>query len=453
MAVQRVYQKTPNLAHNFTAAGPQSQPSVHSARKLQYKPMLQLRPRPPQRRRNRLTDHDAFGRMVRLVSAVVVVAVLMVGSGRWSHISAHRNDVMRIDHHSPMWAQAFPTNIHHPSSQGQQLRATHYHQQQHQVKLSQASSIFHSVRNLRGGGRSDRLRRITTICSSDGSHNSSQSPASKQQQRGRISLPLREMIAELTGTFIIVQIGTAAIMSSIFCQNGGLSAGGLYPIAMVWSVAVTIAISCTANISGAHLNPAITIALALFRRSSFHVTKVVPYIVSQFLGAMLASCVNLVLFGSHILQYETTKSIIRSSGNAIPSAKAFGEYFVGISSIQAFFVELFGTFLLSLVIFSLTHPKNNDKSSASRSALIPPFIGVTVAALICTLAPLTQAGFNPARDFGPRIVAYFAGWKSVAFFPYHTSWIVYILGPIIGAILGAAYTDLVLYRPLEESKK
>lgn len=159
---------------------------------------------------------------------------------------------------------------------------------------------------------------------------------------------------------------------------------------------------------------------------------------------------NLLLFHRHILQYEMTNSIIRSSHNAIPSAKAFGEYFIGISTFQAFMVELFGTFLLSFVIFSFTHPSHTNESqnnAAARSAFIPPLIGSTVAVLICTLAPLTQAVFNPARDFGPRIVAYFAGWKSVAFFPYRTSWIVYILGPILGAILGAAYTDRILYRP------
>ena len=74
--------------------------------------------------------------------------------------------------------------------------------------------------------------------------------------------------------------------------------------------------------------------------------------------------------------------------------------------------------------------------------LIPPLIGTTVGALIAVLAPLTQAGFNPARDFGPRIVAYLAGWKAVAF----QGWWVYVLGPIVGAIFGATIADKVLYK-------
>jgi glycerol uptake facilitator-like aquaporin len=72
---------------------------------------------------------------------------------------------------------------------------------------------------------------------------------------------------------------------------------------------------------------------------------------------------------------------------------------------------------------------------------IPPLIGLTVGALIAVVAPLTQAGFNPARDFGPRIVAWFAGWKTVAF----TGAWVYIVAPIVGAILGASVADHLLY--------
>jgi glycerol uptake facilitator-like aquaporin len=72
---------------------------------------------------------------------------------------------------------------------------------------------------------------------------------------------------------------------------------------------------------------------------------------------------------------------------------------------------------------------------------IPQLIGLTVGALIAVVAPLTQAGFNPARDFGPRVVAWFAGWKTVAF----TGAWVYIVAPIFGAILGASVADHLLY--------
>ena len=98
---------------------------------------------------------------------------------------------------------------------------------------------------------------------------------------------------------------------------------------------------------------------------------------------------------------------------------------------------MIGTGILSFVIFSLTNKKNDGV----KDGFIPPLIGLTVGALIAVLAPLTQAGFNPARDFGPRIVAWFAGWKTVAF----TGAWVYILAPIAGAVLGAVAADKVLY--------
>jgi glycerol uptake facilitator protein len=108
-----------------------------------------------------------------------------------------------------------------------------------------------------------------------------------------------------------------------------------------------------------------------------------------------------------------------------------------ITTQIAFLAEAMGTGILSFVIFALTNPKND----AMKTCFVPPLIGLTVGALIAVFAPLTQAGFNPARDFGPRIVAFFAGWKDVAF---KGCW-VYILAPILGAVVGAVVADKVLY--------
>jgi glycerol uptake facilitator-like aquaporin len=108
-----------------------------------------------------------------------------------------------------------------------------------------------------------------------------------------------------------------------------------------------------------------------------------------------------------------------------------------VTTQVAFLAEAFGTGILSFVIFALTNPKNTEM----KSGFVPPLIGLTVGALIAVLAPLTQAGLNPARDFGPRIVAFLAGWKAVAF----QGWWVYVLAPIVGALIGAALADKVLY--------
>jgi len=136
---------------------------------------------------------------------------------------------------------------------------------------------------------------------------------------------IREMIAELIGTFLLVFIGTASVSSSIFTD----SLLGLFQVASVWIIAVTIAICATASISGAHLNPAISIAFAMVRPSkSFNWKKVIPYSISQLSGAILGSWLNLVLYGSSIAAFEAKNGIIRSGVSGIASAKAFGEYFV-----------------------------------------------------------------------------------------------------------------------------
>lgn len=253
---------------------------------------------------------------------------------------------------------------------------------------------------------------------------------------------LREMLAELIGTFIIVQMGTAAGMSSVFSD-----AFGLFPIAVVWGIAVTLAISCTASISGAHVNPAISVAMAAFRSSSvFGWFKVIPYCFAQLLGASLGSAVNLLLYNGLIQEFEAANGIVRSDASGVASAKVFGEYFTAPVTVpQAFFAEAFATAVLTGVVFCLSHP--NNEAMKKNPVIIPTLIGMTVAALICTIAPITQAGFNPARDFGPRLVAFAAGWNPSLAFSH--AW-VYILAPLVGSIAAAAFVDKVLYNQQQE---
>ena len=109
---------------------------------------------------------------------------------------------------------------------------------------------------------------------------------------------------------------------------------------------------------------------------------------------------------------------------------------------MALFTEAYGTSILAFVIFSLTHKQNTYTQNKNASIVIPPLIGGTVAILISVIAPLTQAGFNPARDFGPRLVTAFMGWgKNVAF----KGWWVYVLGPILGALIGGWFADCCFF--------
>ena len=129
-------------------------------------------------------------------------------------------------------------------------------------------------------------------------------------------------MAELIGTYLILMLGSGSVMSAVF--TGSLV--GLFQIASCWIISVTVAIYCTSKISGAHLNPAITVALATFR--GFEWKKVVPYSLAQLTGAMLGSLTSYFMYASTIQAFESANGIIRSSvETGIISAKVFGEYF------------------------------------------------------------------------------------------------------------------------------
>jgi MIP family channel proteins len=233
----------------------------------------------------------------------------------------------------------------------------------------------------------------------------------------------------------VVGLGLMAVMSAIFTD----SLVGLFQIASVWIISVTIAIATTGPVSGAHLNPAISLTFAWLRPSSFSWAKLIPYAIAQTAGAAAFTWVNLILYAGKIEAFEASNGIVRGTVDSIASARAFGEYFGdSVSTPVAFFAEAFGTALLAFVVFALTNPKNDTMKN---KVFVPPLIGLHVGALIAGIAPLTQACFNPARDFGPRIVAYCGGWGRISF----QGWWLYVLAPLVGAPIGAWIADTVLY--------
>jgi glycerol uptake facilitator-like aquaporin len=193
------------------------------------------------------------------------------------------------------------------------------------------------------------------------------------------------MCGEFIGTGLLMFLGSAAVLSGVV--TGDLV--GLGQIAVALAVAVTLAIATTAPISGAHLNPAMTVSFSLWRR--FPRTKVVPYIMAQMIGAGMGSGTSYFLYSGKIAAFEASKGIVRSSSDtAILTAKCFGEYFVApVTLVQAFAGEAIGTAILAFCVFCLTHPRND---TTLNKVYIPPLIGAIVGALICAIAPLTQAG-------------------------------------------------------------
>jgi glycerol uptake facilitator protein len=263
----------------------------------------------------------------------------------------------------------------------------------------------------------------------------------------------RQFIAEVIGTYILILFGLGAVHAAVL--TGAQS--GLWQVAIVWGVAIMLAAYSVGSVSGAHINPAMTIAMAIW--NNFPWKKVGPYIVAQFVGAFLAAATLYTIFGPHIKALEQLKGVQRGQPGSVVTAMCYGEYFPAPGSLAsgtdlyspekhaelkgkmseglAFFAELLGTAILAFVVFAVTDEKNPGRPASGQA---PIFIGLTVSALISVIAPLTQACFNPARDFGPRMFASLAGWGTVAFPGFaDTGWLtVYIAAPIFGAVLGGA---------------
>jgi len=256
-----------------------------------------------------------------------------------------------------------------------------------------------------------------------------------------------ESLAEMTGTFILVFFGTGVVHAAVLTQ----SHSGLWQVAAVWGAAVGLAIYAVAAVSGAHINPAITIAFAT--RRGFPLRKIPHYVLSQVLGAILAATLLYVIFSGPLKAFEESNNIHRGQPGSELSAMVYGEYFPNpavakdldwssdqVSHTAAFLAELAGTGLLAFFVFALTD-RRNSAPKAGQAVLI----GLTIAALISVIAPLTQACFNPARDFGPRLVAYMAGWKTIAIpGPRGGFFTIYILAPMVGVVTGSClYEGLV----------
>jgi len=259
----------------------------------------------------------------------------------------------------------------------------------------------------------------------------------------------KEFIGESLGTFMLVLFGCGSVAVSVLFG----AYQGILQTAIAWGLGVTLAIYLTRHLSCAHLNPAVTIAMVLGKRMK--TSKLPVYILAQLVGAFLAGLALYLLFAPTISIYESVHHIIRGTAASVQTAKMFGEYYAipgsmaVVSMPLAIGAEAFGTFLLLLMIFALTEGCNVGRPD---DALAPLFIGLTVSSIICLIAPLTQAGINPARDFGPRVVAWLMGWGGAAF-PDHSGgfFLVYILGPIIGGILASLFFVYVLEPAMKHS--
>jgi len=250
------------------------------------------------------------------------------------------------------------------------------------------------------------------------------------------------IIGEVVGTFLLVFFGCGSVCAAVL--HGAQV--GIFQVAIVWGIGIALAIYLTASLSGAHLNPAVTVAAGLF--TDFKRTRILPYIGAQMVGAFLAAAVLYTIYGGSLVQFEEKKGIVRGQPGSEASAMVFGECYPNpggealtaarirtVPMWRAFVVELIGTAILVTVILGLTDHRNTERPQG----LAPVLIGLTVTLLISLLGPLTMAAFNPARDLAPRIFSSLAGWGAVPFTVNSWGWLtVYICAPLTGGVVGGA---------------
>lgn len=230
---------------------------------------------------------------------------------------------------------------------------------------------------------------------------------------------MRRLAAEVLGTAVLVIFGVGSVLAALTAGRGELTYPGVGFIALGFAIAVAVAIYAFLAVSGAHINPAVTIALAMTRR--FPWVEVVPYFIAQFVGAAVGSLLLVASFG--------TSSVDLGGG-----ATALG---AGVSYGQGIIAEAVGTFLLMLAVMAVAVDKRAPKGWAGL------IIGLAVAGAILVVGPLTGGSLNPARTFGPNLVqSIFGGDVEWSQFP------LYIIGPFIGSFAAAVAYDLVV-RPRE----
>jgi MIP family channel proteins len=228
----------------------------------------------------------------------------------------------------------------------------------------------------------------------------------------------RASAAEAYGTFLLTLVGPATITATRLADGFGSTAAALGFIGLAHGVALLVAVYSIGHISGAHINPAVTIASWATKR--IEPRRVAPYIIAQLVGATIAGLVQLALWSSSSGTYDVAKATFL--GDTTPGS--------GFTVGAALLAEVVATAILVFTIFGATD-KKADQSWAGVA------IGLVLAASIWMFGPISGASLNPARTWGPTLAS-----AAFSLTPFATLWI-YIVGPIFGGLLGGFLYEVV----------
>src|SRR5512140_113672 len=258
---------------------------------------------------------------------------------------------------------------------------------------------------------------------------------------------LGQLIGEVFGTFILILLGDGVVANVGLAPRLGAGAYNWNTITIGWAFAVIVAVYVSAGVSGAHLNPAVTIALAAKR--GFPWGKVLPYVIAQIVGAFLGA------LGVYLVYMDGLRGAGMPNVWCTGPGSVFGQAFWGTaqasgvastggySFLNAFIAEIFGTAVLMWGILA----SGDSKNTGLMHNMGPFLVGGTVLAVGLSLGGPSGYAINPARDFGPRLFGTLVGTQGLWDNGY---WLIPLIVPLIGGAAAMFCYDWFVTRGLPE---
>lgn len=236
----------------------------------------------------------------------------------------------------------------------------------------------------------------------------------------------RQALAEMVGTLVLTLVGDCVLASLAVFQLGSV---GLAAAPLGWGLAVFLGVLVAGGVSGAHLNPAVTVALATIGKLGW--CNVLAYVTAQYLGAFLASGLVYLVYADALSQVDVNLTIVYGTNATAPVFSCFPA--PGVSTLTCLLDQTVSTAVLLLGICAITDGRNMAVSRGQQ----PLLVGLTVSACMYAFSYNCGNPLNPARDLAPRIFTAMCGWGSAVFSFRSYNWFwVPVVGPHLGAVIG-----------------
>jgi len=253
------------------------------------------------------------------------------------------------------------------------------------------------------------------------------------------------LLAEFLGTALLITIGEGVVAAVKLMDR----APDRMAITTAWGLGVALAVFVSGRLSGGHLNPAITLALAA--RGEFPRARVLPYTVAQLAGAFVGALIVYVDYAEAFRSFEAAEHVVRGAmvdgklaGPAAGGAGVFANYPDFDVTWRNLFSEILGTAVLLIGVRALT-----DRRNAAPGGYVEPLaLGALVWAIGLSLGAPTGYAINPARDFGPRVASALLGWGTSVFTSHGSYFWIPIVGPLLGGLAGTYLYDFAIHRHL-----